>query len=86
MATSGKKHWPPMGRTQWPLTHTHQTWPARLDDVGPRGDINAGGLRMPRVLVGRHCIPRLTFAVSPRTTTSVQFRFSPNRRVIRASL
>ena len=20
MATSGKKHWPPMGRTQWPLT------------------------------------------------------------------
>ena len=22
MATSGKKHWPPMGRTQWPLTST----------------------------------------------------------------
>ncbi|WP_219620436.1 hypothetical protein, partial [Micrococcus luteus] len=22
MATSGKKHWPPMGRTQWPLTKT----------------------------------------------------------------
>ena len=28
--------------------------PARLDDVGPRDDINAGGLRMPRVLVGSH--------------------------------
>ncbi|SHL54683.1 hypothetical protein SAMN04487849_1051, partial [Micrococcus luteus] len=23
MATSGKKHWPPMGRTQWPLTYVH---------------------------------------------------------------
>ena len=23
MATSGKKHWPPMGRTQWPLTSVY---------------------------------------------------------------
>ncbi|MGW8492806.1 hypothetical protein ACWGKE_06000, partial [Micrococcus luteus] len=34
--------------------HTHQTWPARLDDLGPRDDINAGGLQMPRVLAGSH--------------------------------
>ena len=25
MATSGKKHWPPMGRTQWPLTIRRRT-------------------------------------------------------------
>ena len=24
MATSGKKHWPPMGRTQWPLTQAYK--------------------------------------------------------------
>ncbi|VWX45486.1 hypothetical protein MICRO116_150011 [Micrococcus sp. 116] len=28
MATSGKKHWPPMGRTQWPLTHAEQNYGA----------------------------------------------------------
>ena len=54
---------------------------ARLREHG-----RSGGLQMPRVLVGGHSIPRLTFALSPRTTKSVQFRFSPNRRVIRASL
>lgn len=41
MATSGKKHWPPMGRTQWPLTggplyagetQPHETF---VDDIGP---------------------------------------------------
>ena len=30
MATSGKKHWPPMGRTQWPLTFPNRAAIGRL--------------------------------------------------------
>lgn len=35
MATSGKKHWPPMGRTQWPLTKFGLgNWNARIGLYG----------------------------------------------------
>ena len=37
MATSGKKHWPPMGRTQWPLTFLDSE-----DGLGLRGTIEEG--------------------------------------------
>ena len=33
MATSGKKHWPPMGRTQWPLTRELRPEVAGLERV-----------------------------------------------------
>ena len=34
MATSGKKHWPPMGRTQWPLTYAKAYAKAAKKDKG----------------------------------------------------
>uniref|UniRef100_UPI001C92DF6A hypothetical protein n=1 Tax=Micrococcus luteus TaxID=1270 RepID=UPI001C92DF6A len=56
MATSGKKHWPPMGRTQWPLTvaRTFAGWDGadaaedrsvtrfRVWHAAARADINEG--------------------------------------------
>ncbi|MGW9716471.1 hypothetical protein ACUXMM_001513, partial [Micrococcus aloeverae] len=52
MATSGKKHWPPMGRTQWPLTT--QRPPGTPPCPGPRrGRTNRPATATVVVSIGR---------------------------------
>lgn len=67
MATSGKKHWPPMGRTQWPLTFSsrvHQRVRQSVKDIPAGGSLVEVVVVKPRFVCAETACERRTFTQS----------------------